>query len=96
MNEIIINKLRPTIIVANLVDSFMPLINIIVDNKVKAITGRFIAKGILSNKNGILSSARDGIRYSTNPYNINRMTAAAGIGAIKDKEYFVNNCKDEF
>ena len=33
------------------------------------------------------------IKYSTNPYNINRMTAAAGIGAIKDKDYFVNNCK---
>lgn len=32
------------------------------------------------------------VKYSTNPYNINRMTAAAGLGAIKDKSYFVNNC----
>lgn len=31
------------------------------------------------------------IRYSTNPYNVNRMTASAGIGAIKDKEYFYSN-----
>ena len=31
------------------------------------------------------------IRYSTNPYNVNRMTASAGIGAIKDKEYFASN-----
>jgi len=33
------------------------------------------------------------IKYSTNPYNINRMTMAAGIGALEDKEYFENNCK---
>lgn len=33
------------------------------------------------------------IRYSTNPYNVNSMTMAAGIGALEDKEYFENNCK---
>lgn len=33
------------------------------------------------------------IRYSTNPYNINRMTMAAGIGALEDDEYFKENCK---
>ncbi len=33
------------------------------------------------------------IKYSTNPYNVNRMTAAAGLGAILDKEYFEGNCK---
>ena len=32
------------------------------------------------------------IRYSTNPYNINRMTAAAGIGALCDEEYTKKNC----
>ncbi len=31
------------------------------------------------------------IRYSINPYNINRMTMAAGSAAIKDKEYFERN-----
>lgn len=31
------------------------------------------------------------IRYSINPYNINRMTMAAGCGAMKDKEYFDRN-----
>ncbi len=34
------------------------------------------------------------IRYSTNPYNVNSVTAAAGIGAIKDEEYFIKNCKE--
>ena len=33
------------------------------------------------------------IRYSTNPYNVNRMTMAAGVGALEDREYFENNCK---
>ena len=33
------------------------------------------------------------IKYSTNPYNINRMTMAAGIGALEDGEYFRDNCR---
>ena len=33
------------------------------------------------------------IRYSTNPYNINSMTMAAGIGAMSDTEYFRENCR---
>ncbi len=33
------------------------------------------------------------IKYSTNPYNVNRMTMAAGIGALEDAEYFKNNCQ---
>ncbi len=31
------------------------------------------------------------VRYSTNPYNINSMTAAAGVGAFQDDEYFRSN-----
>ena len=33
------------------------------------------------------------IKYSTNPYNINRMTAAAGHAAILDNTYYMDNCK---
>ncbi len=33
------------------------------------------------------------IKYSTNPYNINRMTMAAGIGALQDDAYFKANCR---
>lgn len=33
------------------------------------------------------------IRFSTNPYNINSMTMAAGIGTLMDDEYTKNNCK---
>ncbi len=31
------------------------------------------------------------IKYSTNPYNVNRATAAMGVGALLDKEYFDKN-----
>ena len=33
------------------------------------------------------------IKYSTNPYNINRMTMAAGIGVLEDAGYTEKNCK---
>ena len=34
------------------------------------------------------------IKYSTNPYNINKMTMAAGLGVLEDEEYTLSNCKD--
>lgn len=33
------------------------------------------------------------IRYSTNPYNVNSMTMAAGLGVLEDEEYTKNNCR---
>lgn len=33
------------------------------------------------------------LRFSTNPYNVNRMTAAAGIAALENNDYFMNNCR---
>lgn len=33
------------------------------------------------------------IKYSTNPYNVNSMTAAAGIGSLNDDEYIKDNCR---
>ncbi|MBR5931711.1 MAG: histidinol-phosphate transaminase [Lachnospiraceae bacterium] len=33
------------------------------------------------------------IKYSTNPYNVNRMTMCAGIGALADEKYFKDNCQ---
>ena len=33
------------------------------------------------------------IKYSTNPYNINAMTMAAGIGAMEDEAYTRENCE---
>lgn len=33
------------------------------------------------------------IRYSTNPYNVNRLTAAAGIAALTENEYYMRKCR---
>ena len=33
------------------------------------------------------------IKYSTNPYNVNAMTMAAGLGALEDEDYFRENCE---
>ena len=33
------------------------------------------------------------IKYSTNPYNINRLSMIAGCKAIDDNMYYMNNCK---
>ena len=33
------------------------------------------------------------IKYSTNPYNVNSMTMAAGVGALSDEEYTRANCR---
>lgn len=34
------------------------------------------------------------IKYSTNPYNINRLTLAAGAAAIDDNDYYMQNCRE--
>ena len=33
------------------------------------------------------------VRYSTNPYNVNRMTAAAGYATLCDNDYYMANCQ---
>ena len=33
------------------------------------------------------------IKYSTNPYNINRLTQVAALAAVKDADYYDDNCK---
>lgn len=33
------------------------------------------------------------IKYSTNPYNINRLSLAAGEAAIKENDYYTENCR---
>jgi histidinol-phosphate aminotransferase len=40
-----------------------------------------------------LISDLERIKYSTNPYNINRLTMAAGVAAVYDNDYYMENCK---
>lgn len=43
--------------------------------------------------NAALISDLNTIRYSTNPYNVNRMTLSAAAAAICDNDYYMANCK---
>lgn len=40
-----------------------------------------------------LISDLEKIKYSTNPYNINRLTQAAGLATVLDNDYYMENCK---
>ena len=55
---------------------------------------RSLAGGRLGMGMGSKALIRDlnTLRFSTNPYNINRMTMAAGLGALEDEAYFRQNC----
>ena len=33
------------------------------------------------------------LKYSTNPYNVNRMTSAAGIAALQEDDYYLQNAR---
>ena len=41
-----------------------------------------------------LIDAMNMVKYSTNPYNINKMTMAAGLGALNDEAYTKKNCQE--
>ncbi|MBQ3792429.1 MAG: histidinol-phosphate transaminase, partial [Clostridia bacterium] len=43
--------------------------------------------------NPLLIADLETVRNSTNPYNVNRMTMAAAIGALLDRDYFAENCR---
>ena len=57
---------------------------------------RSLAGGRLGMAIGSASLIRDlnTIKYSTNPYNVNSMTQAAGIATIRDHEYTVKCCRE--
>lgn len=57
-------------------------------SKSRSLAGARLGFGIASEK---IIADLNTIKYSTNPYNVNRMTMAAGIGALTDREYFEKN-----
>ena len=78
-------------------ESAIPLINkydnLIVTgtfSKSRSMAGARLGFGIANEK---LIADMNTVKYSTNPYNVNRMTSAAGIAALEDNDYYMDNCK---
>ena len=73
-----------------LIDKYDNLIVTQTFSKSRSMAGARLGFGVANESviNDLMS-----IKYSTNPYNVNKMAAAAGVGALLDKEYFNENCK---
>jgi len=72
-----------------LVDKYDNLLVTGTFSKSRSMAGARLGFGVASKE---IIQDLNTIKYSTNPYNINRMTMAAGIGALDDEEYTRKNC----
>ncbi len=73
-----------------LIDKYDNLLVTQTFSKSRSLAGARLGFGVANEK--IISDLMR-IKYSTNPYNVNRLTQAMGMGAILDKHYFEKNCK---
>lgn len=74
----------------SLIDKYDNLLVTGTFSKSRSLAGARLGFGIATES---LISDLHTIRYSTNPYNVNRMTIAAGYRAMCDNSYYMDNCR---
>lgn len=74
----------------NLTKKFDNLITVMTYSKSRSMAGARLGFAIANEE---IIKDLEKIKYSTNPYSINRLTNLAGIAALKDNSYYVGNCK---
>ncbi len=74
----------------SLIDKYDNLLVTQTFSKSRSMAGARVGFGVA---NADIIADLNAIKYSTNPYNVNKMSEAAGVGVMADEEYTLENCK---